>query len=136
LAIIGIPTQELDKPSDCAASHGAGRALAAATFVARDSYLVVPDNEARYIEGDFGIAYFDTPIDHSMPGLYQIAVLLTVAVGSFTVGFSVASAANVIGLPGFLEYFGISLTGSNPSYSASMQGGTFRNMRPCSRLEC
>jgi hypothetical protein len=58
-----------------------------------------------------------------MPGGYQLAVLLTVAVGSFTVGFSVASAANVIGLPRFLEYFDISLTSANPSYAASMQGG-------------
>ena len=54
---------------------------------------------------------------------YQLAVLLTVAIGSFTVGYSVASAANVIGLPGFLEYFDISLSGPHPSYAASMQGG-------------
>ncbi|OCF40822.1 hypothetical protein I317_05357 [Kwoniella heveanensis CBS 569] len=57
-----------------------------------------------------------------MTNFYNQVVLLAVSVGSFNYGYSFGAASTVLGLNSFLEYFDVSLTGSDPSYASSMQG--------------
>lgn len=55
-------------------------------------------------------------------GVYNVLVILTTALGSFTYGFNSAVIGAVFGLPSFFEYFDLSLTGSD---SATIIGGMF-----------
>ncbi|WVQ82904.1 hypothetical protein IAT38_005040 [Cryptococcus sp. DSM 104549] len=57
-----------------------------------------------------------------MTTAYNLIALLAVAIGSFNFGYTFGLATGLIGLPGPLAYFDISLTGDNPSYASSMQG--------------
>jgi MFS family permease len=53
---------------------------------------------------------------------YNFLIVFTVALGSFTYGYSSAIIGSVFGLPSFFSYFNLSLSGSN---SARIIGGTF-----------
>ncbi|ODO09184.1 hypothetical protein I350_02784 [Cryptococcus amylolentus CBS 6273] len=57
---------------------------------------------------------------------YNRLVLLALSIGSFNYGLSLGVPSAVIGLEGFLNYFNVDLTGPNPSYASSMQGGKWR----------
>jgi uncharacterized membrane protein len=54
--------------------------------------------------------------------LYNYLVIFTVALGSFTYGFTSSIIGAVFGLPAFFDYFSLSLSGSS---SADIIGGMF-----------
>ena len=63
-----------------------------------------------------------------MTKFYNNLVLIAISIGSFNYGFTFGAPSAVLGIPSFLAYFGVELTGPNPDYAASMQGaivGTF-----------
>ncbi|KFZ16138.1 hypothetical protein V501_02371 [Pseudogymnoascus sp. VKM F-4519 (FW-2642)] len=55
---------------------------------------------------------------------YNFLIVFFVALGSFTYGFNAAIIGSVYGLPSFLEYFHIELTGPNSSYGTQITGAT------------
>lgn len=57
-----------------------------------------------------------------MVSKYNILVVFTAALGSFTYGFDSAIIGSVFGLPSFFAYFNLSL---NASSSASIIGGVY-----------
>jgi hypothetical protein len=56
-----------------------------------------------------------------MVSTYNILIVFTAALGSFTYGFDSAIIGSVLGLPSFFSYFNLTLNGAG---SASIIGGT------------
>lgn len=56
-----------------------------------------------------------------MVSTYNILIVFTAALGSFTYGFDSAIIGSVFGLPSFFTYFNLTLNGAG---SASIIGGT------------
>jgi hypothetical protein len=59
------------------------------------------------------------------PNRYNNAVILFVALGSFTYGFNSSIVASFTGLPSFYSYFNLSSAGPRASYTQNMLGGEF-----------
>ncbi|RAH70428.1 putative sugar transporter [Aspergillus aculeatinus CBS 121060] len=56
---------------------------------------------------------------------YNLVVVLTVALGSFTYGFDSAIIGSVFGLPSFFSYFGLTLNGSSSASIIGAANGLF-----------
>ena len=54
---------------------------------------------------------------------YNLAVILFVALGSFTYGFNSAIIGSVYGLSSFLDYFGLNAVGDNTARANHLLGG-------------
>lgn len=63
--------------------------------------------------------------------VYNLSVVLFIALGSFTYGFNSSIIGSVTALPAFYEYFELSSTGPRAGYTTDMVGGTF-TARPTS----
>ncbi|KAL6405890.1 Major facilitator superfamily domain, general substrate transporter [Ilyonectria robusta] len=57
---------------------------------------------------------------------YNLAVVLFVALGSYTYGFNSSIIASVTGLPSFYAFFGLTKSGPNASWSTQMIGGKMK----------
>lgn len=55
--------------------------------------------------------------------LYNLAIVLFVALGSFTYGFSTSIIGSVTGLPSFYEYFELTTIGNGTHNRTDMFGG-------------